>query len=137
MVGFTKAYKRERNDVLVKAVDFEASRKTAEFAEALINETLFDPGVVEVGYHDGNRFSITLVETPSVPNEYGHGVEQGYRVWSLRARRAALRARLQPTSPSTAAALFTCSTLWLRRPTDDVNVKLFREGQASTEGEID
>ena len=71
VVGFTKAYKRERNAVLVKAVDFEVSRKQAEPADILINETLFDPGIVEVGYRDGNRFGITVVETPNVPNDTG------------------------------------------------------------------
>ena len=31
-------------------------------ADALIAETLADPGIVEVGYRDGMRFSITLEE---------------------------------------------------------------------------
>ena len=44
VVGFTKTYKRERPDALVKAVDFEAERKPAEVAEILIEETLRDPG---------------------------------------------------------------------------------------------
>ena len=43
VVGFTKAYKRERGTALVKAVDFEVSRKTAAYADALIAETLYDP----------------------------------------------------------------------------------------------
>ena len=33
VVGFAKSYKRERPDVLVKAVDFPASRKTAALAD--------------------------------------------------------------------------------------------------------
>ena len=41
--------KPEGQGLTVKAVDFEASRKTAELADQLIAETLFDPGVVEVG----------------------------------------------------------------------------------------
>jgi 3-oxoacyl-(acyl-carrier-protein) synthase/NAD(P)-dependent dehydrogenase (short-subunit alcohol dehydrogenase family) len=64
VTGFTKAYKRERGDVLVKAVDFEPGRKTAEPAEALIAETLNDPGAVEVGYRGGLRYSITVEEQP-------------------------------------------------------------------------
>ena len=39
VTGFTKAFKREKPDALVKAVDFPASRKTAALAEALIAET--------------------------------------------------------------------------------------------------
>lgn len=69
VVGFTKAYKRERVNALVKAVDFEVGRKTAAYADALIAETLFDPGAVEVGYHDDHRFAVTLVEQPA---EDGH-----------------------------------------------------------------
>ena len=50
VVGFTKTYKRERVDALVKAVDFEAERKPSEVAELLIEETLRDPGAIEIGY---------------------------------------------------------------------------------------
>ncbi len=65
VTGFTKAYKRERPDVLVKAVDFPVGRKTAVPADLLIAETLSDPGVVEVGYCQEKRFAITLVEEPA------------------------------------------------------------------------
>ncbi|MBX3055210.1 MAG: SDR family NAD(P)-dependent oxidoreductase [Anaerolineae bacterium] len=65
VTGFTKAYKRERPSVLVKAVDFEASRKTAAFADLLIAETLADPGCVEVGYWRDGRYTITLMEQPA------------------------------------------------------------------------
>jgi len=60
--GFTKTFKRERSDALVKVVDFEFNRKTAAFADLLIEETLRDPGVVEVGYKHGQRWSIGLEE---------------------------------------------------------------------------
>jgi acyl transferase domain-containing protein/NAD(P)-dependent dehydrogenase (short-subunit alcohol dehydrogenase family) len=65
VTGFTKAYKREQPDVLVKAVDFEVGRKTAAPADAIIAETLTDPGVVEVGYRDDERYTVTLVEQPA------------------------------------------------------------------------
>jgi NAD(P)-dependent dehydrogenase (short-subunit alcohol dehydrogenase family)/acyl carrier protein len=65
VTGFTKAYKREQPDALVKAVDFELGRKTAAPAEALIVETLTDPGVVEVGYRDDERYSVSLMEQPA------------------------------------------------------------------------
>ncbi len=53
VTGFTKSYKKERPDTLVKAVDFPASRKTAAIADLLIEETLRDPGVVEIGRVEG------------------------------------------------------------------------------------
>ncbi len=65
VTGFTKAYKRERSQALVKAVDFEVNRKPAELAESLIAETVSDPGIVEVGYYQGDRFSIGLAEQPT------------------------------------------------------------------------
>lgn len=62
VTGFAKAYARERTEALVKAVDFPPSRKTAALADALIAETLTDPGVVEVGIREGQRCSIGLSE---------------------------------------------------------------------------
>ena len=63
--GFTKAYKREKPDVLVKAVDFPASRKSAALADRLVEETLADPGCVEVGGDVAQRLSIGLEEQPA------------------------------------------------------------------------
>ena len=71
VVGFTKAYNVEQGmrdtgkGVIVKAVDFEVSRKTVEPADQLIAEALVDPGVVEVGYYEGQRYTVTLEEKPA------------------------------------------------------------------------
>jgi acyl transferase domain-containing protein/acyl carrier protein len=62
VTGFTKAYKREQPETLVKAVDVPRSRKTAALADLLIEETLRDPGVVEVGRADGRRWTVGLRE---------------------------------------------------------------------------
>ena len=64
VTGFAKSYKKERPDALVKAVDFPASRKTAALADLLIEETLRDPGCVEVGRVDGRRFGVAFREVP-------------------------------------------------------------------------
>ncbi|HMQ29901.1 MAG TPA: SDR family NAD(P)-dependent oxidoreductase, partial [Chloroflexaceae bacterium] len=69
--GFAKAYKREQPAALVKAVDFEAGRKSAEPAEALIAETLLDPGAVEVGYSDGLRLGVSFEERPARDGQPG------------------------------------------------------------------
>ena len=71
VTGCTKAYKREQPAALVKAVDFEVSRKSVEPAETLIAETLLDPGVVEVGHSDGLRFSVSLTEHPAADGQPG------------------------------------------------------------------
>ncbi len=65
VVGFTKTYKRERIDALVKAVDFELDRKASDIADTLIEETLRDPGAVEIGYKAGLRWTIALEERPA------------------------------------------------------------------------
>jgi len=62
VVGFSKAYKRERMDVLVKALDFEMRGEPQEIAETLIEETLHDPGVIEVGYTGHQRWALGLRE---------------------------------------------------------------------------
>ena len=71
VAGFTKTYKRERPDALVKAVDFEAERKPSEVAEILIEETLRDPGAVEIGYKDGQRWTVGLQEQPAADGQPG------------------------------------------------------------------
>ena len=71
VAGFTKTYKRERLDALVKVVDFEAERKQSEVADILIAETLRDPGAVEIGYKEGLRWTIELQEQPAVDGKPG------------------------------------------------------------------
>ena len=65
VVGFTKAYKRERTEALVKAIDFEAKRNADEIARLLIDETLRDPGAVEIGYTREQRWTVGLQEQPA------------------------------------------------------------------------
>ena len=71
VTGFTKAYKRERTDALVKAVDVEASAGADHVAQLLIDETLRDPGVVEVGYRGGLRWAVALEERPAADGGTG------------------------------------------------------------------
>jgi acyl transferase domain-containing protein/acyl carrier protein len=69
--GFTKAFKRERPDALVKVVDFEAGRRTAQPAELLLAETLRDPGAVETGHQGGLRWTVGLRELPAADGQPG------------------------------------------------------------------
>ena len=71
VTGFTKTYKRERPDALVKAVDFEAASSAAEISEALVAETLRDPGAVEIGYQNGLRCTVSLAEQPAADGAAG------------------------------------------------------------------
>jgi acyl transferase domain-containing protein/acyl carrier protein len=74
VVGLTKSFKRERPDVLAKAIDFAPSRKTAALADTLIEETLRDPGAMEIGWRDDERCAIALVER-DLPD--GEGIQFG------------------------------------------------------------
>lgn len=60
--GFTKAIALERPDSFAKVVDFAIDAPAATIAGRLIDETLADPGVVEVGWEEDRRFSIALIE---------------------------------------------------------------------------
>ncbi|MDR3531905.1 MAG: SDR family NAD(P)-dependent oxidoreductase, partial [Rhodopila sp.] len=71
VTGFTKTYKRERPDALVKAVDFEAGCSADAIAELLIGETLRDPGAVEIGYRDHHRWTIGLEERSAADGRPG------------------------------------------------------------------
>jgi NAD(P)-dependent dehydrogenase (short-subunit alcohol dehydrogenase family) len=62
VAGFTKAFHREHPDALVKAVDFSPGADAATASALLVDETLRDPGALEVGHHDGGRWTIALDE---------------------------------------------------------------------------
>ncbi len=66
--GFAKAYRRELPDALVKIVDVPGGRDPAAVADRLVEETLRDPGCVEVGYpDDGLRWTVGLADEPFGP----------------------------------------------------------------------
>ena len=110
VIGFTKAYSRERPDALVKAVDFAPSRSTAALADLLLEETLRDPGCVEVGYGDDLRWTVGLAERPFGDGTGGLAARpRTASSWSP-ARPAASSPRSPPTWPPPPAAPSTCST---------------------------
>ncbi len=74
--GFAKSLSRERPSAFVKVVDFETTAKAAEVASVLIEETLRDPGAVEIGRREGLRYGIALVEKP-LPEENNFELGQG------------------------------------------------------------
>jgi acyl transferase domain-containing protein/NAD(P)-dependent dehydrogenase (short-subunit alcohol dehydrogenase family)/acyl carrier protein len=71
VTGFTKTYKRERLDALVKAIDFEVDRNIAELSEILVEETLRDPGAIEIGYKGEERWTVGLQEQPAADGQPG------------------------------------------------------------------
>ena len=62
--GFSKALGQERPEMFVKVVDFEADLPAATATERLLEETLYDPGIVEVGWENELRYGVSLLERP-------------------------------------------------------------------------
>ncbi|NOZ88269.1 MAG: SDR family NAD(P)-dependent oxidoreductase, partial [Deltaproteobacteria bacterium] len=58
--GFTKAFSKERPNSLCKVVDFEFQADPMSVARNLVEETLKDKDVMEVGYFNDMRWSIEL-----------------------------------------------------------------------------
>jgi NAD(P)-dependent dehydrogenase (short-subunit alcohol dehydrogenase family) len=71
VTGFTKAYKREQPDCLVKAVDVESNATAKQVAAALLEETRRDPGAVEIGRQGRLRWSIGLQEQSATDGKPG------------------------------------------------------------------
>jgi len=65
VTGFAKAYARELPEATVKAVDVGPAAGAGEVVEHLLDELRRDPGVVEVGYCGGQRFSVSFEERPA------------------------------------------------------------------------
>ncbi len=74
--GFAKSVAREREKAFVKVVDFEASATAATIAARLIEETLRDPGALEIGWENDLRYGIATVEE-SRPAANDFNLEKG------------------------------------------------------------
>jgi NAD(P)-dependent dehydrogenase (short-subunit alcohol dehydrogenase family) len=74
--GFAKALAREREKAFVKVVDFETNTSAALIGTRLIEETLQDPGALEIGWENDLRYGIAAVEQP-LPAEKDFVLEEG------------------------------------------------------------
>ena len=134
--GFTKAYNMEQalrpedagKGVVVKVVDFEASRKTAEPADALIAETLYDPGIVEVGYHNGLRYTVTLVEKPARDGQPGMVLDKN-TVFVVTGAAGGITSAITTDLAVHSGGVFYLLDLVACPPRDDAYIRLFREGR--------
>ena len=74
--GFAKAIARERNNIFVKVVDFSNNEKPASLANKLVEETLFDPVVMEVGWEGDQRFTLVLKDS-EIETDQTNPIPQG------------------------------------------------------------
>ncbi len=66
--GFVKAISRERANLFSKVVDLDETLPVKTLAERIIGETLFDPGMVEVGSEGQLRFGVALRDLNDATN---------------------------------------------------------------------
>ncbi len=134
VVGFTKAYNMEQalreggKGVTVKAVDFEASRKTVEPAEQLIAEALFDPGVVEVGYFEGQRYTVSLEEQPARDGAPGMALGKD-TVFVVTGAAGGITSAITVDLAAHSGGVFYLLDLVQAPARDDKYVTLFRQGR--------
>ncbi|NWG21710.1 MAG: SDR family NAD(P)-dependent oxidoreductase [Chloroflexi bacterium] len=126
VVGATKSYKRERLDILVKAVDFEPGRKTAEPADALIAETLFDPGAVEIGYHNGLRYTVTFEELPAADGTPGMQLGKD-TVFVVTGAAGGITSAITADLAAASGGIFYLLDLTPTPDPNDPNIALFRQ----------
>ncbi len=126
VVGCTKSYKRERQDILVKAVDFEPGRRTAEPADLLIAETLFDPGVVEVGYRGNLRSTVTFEERPAADGTPGMTLGKD-TVFVVTGAAGGITSAITADLAAASGGVFYLLDLTPKPNPDDPNIALFRQ----------
>ncbi len=134
VTGFTKAYHIEQSmrdegkGLLVKAVDFESGRKTAEPADLLVAETLFDPGVVEVGHQNGLRCSVTLEEQPARDGNPGMLLDEN-SVFVVTGAAGGITSAIVADLAAHSRGTFYLLDLVQAPARDDEQIRLFRQGR--------
>ena len=130
VTGFTKAYNIEQGlrdegkGLIVKAVDFDMARKS-EPADLLIAETLSDPGVVEVGYYDGLRYTITLEEQPAADGKPGMVLDE-QTVFVVTGAAGGITSAIVSDLAVNSRGIFYLLDLVQAPARDDAHVALFR-----------
>ena len=122
-------------DALVKAVDFAPSRKTAALAEMLLDETLRDPGAVEIGHADDLRWTVGLVERRA-EHDPDTSSTRRHRSSSSPAPPAASCRRSPPTSRPPPAARFHLLDLVAEPDPDDPDLARFASDRDGLKREL-
>ncbi|MFI5181788.1 MAG: SDR family NAD(P)-dependent oxidoreductase [Thermoanaerobaculia bacterium] len=126
--GFTKAYKRERPEALVKVVDFEESEKASAISTALLAETLADPGVVETGRKGGLRFSVGLEERPAADGSKGLALGKE-TVFVVTGAAGGITSAIVADLAAASGGTFWLLDLVSEPKRDDPKIALFRAGR--------
>jgi NAD(P)-dependent dehydrogenase (short-subunit alcohol dehydrogenase family)/acyl carrier protein len=126
VAGFTKSYKREQTEALAKVVDFAPGVASTKVAEALLAETLTDPGIVEVGYHEGSRWTITLDEQPAADGQPGLSLGRD-SVFVVTGAAGGITSAIVADLAAASAGTFVLLDLVPEPARDDGKIALFRQ----------
>ena len=132
VAGFSKAYHIEQSmrdegkGTLVKVVDFEVSRKTAEPADLLIAETLTDPGIIEIGYQNGQRYTVTLTEQPAANGNPGMTLDDE-TVFVVTGAAGGITSAIVTDLALASKGVFYLLDLVDAPPRNDPNIQLYRQ----------
>ena len=141
VVGFTKAYNMEQmmreegKGVTVKAVDFEPSRKTVEPADQLIAEALTDPGMVEVGYFEGQRYTVTLEDLPAKDGAPGMVLDK-QTVFVVTGAAGGITSAITTDLAANSGGIFYLLDLVPAPDRNDPHIGLFRQGRETLKGAL-
>ena len=116
----------EGKGTLVKVVDFEVSRKTAEPADLLIAETLTDPGIVEIGYQNGLRYTVTLTEQPAANGNPGMTLDDE-TVFVVTGAAGGITSAIVTDLALASKGVFYLLDLVDAPPRNDPNIQLYRQ----------
>ncbi len=126
VAGFTKSYKREQTEVLAKVVDFAPAVDATKVAEVLLAEVLTDPGTVEVGYHDGSRWTITLEDQPAADGQPGLSLGRD-SVFLVTGAAGGITSAIVADLAAASAGTFVLLDLVPEPSRDDAKIALFRQ----------
>jgi len=135
VAGFTKAYGRERDGVLTKVLDFEAHRPAQEVADALLAETEVDPGVVEVGFSEGRRYSLALQQRSAVDGEPGLILDED-TVFVVTGAAGGIVCAIVADLAEASGGAFYLLDLAKEPRADDPRIALFREDRSRLRDEL-
>ena len=137
VAGFTKAYKRERGEALVKVVDFAPDAPAAEVAEALIAEALADPGVVEVGRHDGPALRRSRSRSGPPPTDSPACVLTKDSVFVVTGAAGGITSAIVADLAAASGGTFYLLDLVAEPARDDPKIALLRAGPRGAEARAD
>ncbi len=134
--GFVKSLDREWDDVLCKVVDFSTDATAAEVANAMLEETIYDPDVVEVGRSSQGRFSAITQEVDPRQHEISSWVDRQDPVVLVLGGTGGIASRVAADLASSSGGVFYLAGRAQLPSENDDYVKLYRSDRQALKLEL-